>query len=333
MPLATSVLVCPHPGSSASTTSTLGLVVPAPVDQTTDPQGRATLTRQKPGADPVIDLDSTGTAGAVTIPKGKTLRTSPAARAPWPRASRRPGHDRHDRARRGLLAVACAAPSGDSWFVGGRRVGGRRTTVLLTNSDSTPAVVDIQVFGPDGPVPARGGEGVLVPARTQTSHSPRRPRTRDGPTALHVVARAGRVSGRGRGHRHQGPDPTGGRLRAAEQPLTRVSCPASRRYEPGPRYLQVVAHRRCRCIVNVHLVADDGTFAPESSAVLEIAAGRSTRSTSPRSSENKAAAVLLESDSRSWPGYARTSSPSARRAEVAYTTGLGGAERRRPSAR
>ena len=330
VPVSTSVLACPNPATRASTTSALGLVAPSAGDTeaagaTSAPTGRATLTAQGVKAAPVVTLSAPGTTGNAAPPKGKThpyLARGEGALAPGVAAGQVTSTTAT--ASRGLLAVACTSPSGDSWFVGGGGSVGRRTTVLLTNSDSTPAVVDIQVFGPDGPVAARGGEGVLVPARQQRIVRldvlvPGTTRT-----ALHVVSRAGRVSAAVQDIDTKGLIPRGADFVPQSQPpATRVVVPGILGGIPDSHsYLQVVAPGDADAIVNVHLVTDDGTFAPESSAVLEVAAGSVKQvDLAPFLTSSKAAAVLLDSDVPVVAGVRTVLPLSEGGAEQAYTAG------------
>ncbi|MCB5183169.1 DUF5719 family protein [Streptomyces antimicrobicus] len=72
---------------------------------------------------------------------------------------------------RGLLGVACAPPGTDFWFPAVSTGKGRHDYVHLTNSDDTPAVVDVQLFGPDGAVRSEqgGGENIKVGPRSSVA--------------------------------------------------------------------------------------------------------------------------------------------------------------------
>ena len=330
VPLSTSVLACPNPATTGSTTSTVGLVAPAAGDPGSDgastaPVGKATLTAQGVKAAPVVTLSTPGTTGNAATPKGKThpyLARGEGGLAPGIAAGQVTSTTATES--RGLRAVACTSPSGDSWFVGGGGSVGRRTTVLLTNSDSTPALVDILVFGPDGPVPARGGEGILVPARQQRTVRldvlvPGTTRT-----ALHVVSRSGRVSAAVQDIDTKGLIPRGADFVPQSQPpATRVVVPGVLGGIPDSRrFLQVVATGDADAIVNLHLVADDGTFAPESSAVLEVAAGSVAQvDLAPFLTNNTVAGVLLESDVPVVAGVRTVLPLAGGGAEQAYTAG------------
>ncbi|GGU98400.1 hypothetical protein GCM10010211_77150 [Streptomyces albospinus] len=95
---------------------------------------------------------------------------------------------------RGLLGLSCTAPDTQFWFPGVSTDSGRTDYVHLTNPDPTPAVVDLEMRGKDGPLASAGGEDITVPPHTTV---PVLLSTLTGtPTAnaaLHVTARAGRV--------------------------------------------------------------------------------------------------------------------------------------------
>jgi hypothetical protein len=94
---------------------------------------------------------------------------------------------------RGLTTTACAAPQPDSWLVGGATGDGERLRLLLANPAAAPAVVDVEVHGPDGRVNAPSGDGIVVPAGDEVplyidALAPGLARV-----AVHVTTRSGRV--------------------------------------------------------------------------------------------------------------------------------------------
>ncbi|MFF7248190.1 DUF5719 family protein [Embleya sp. NPDC008237] len=96
---------------------------------------------------------------------------------------------------RGLAGVACEAPTTDRWFVGTSTAENRDAYLYLSNSKDTPAVVDVELFGPNGPIDAEAGRGLtLAPGATL----PLMLRTLNPSAvfpgvAVHVIARTGRV--------------------------------------------------------------------------------------------------------------------------------------------
>ncbi|MFF2812791.1 DUF5719 family protein [Streptomyces sp. NPDC058000] len=96
---------------------------------------------------------------------------------------------------RGLQGLTCTAPDTQFWFPGVSTAAGRNDYVHLTNPDSVPAVVDLEMRGKDGPLTdSGGGEDITVPPRTTVPVllSTLTSSSADG-AALHVTARSGRI--------------------------------------------------------------------------------------------------------------------------------------------
>ncbi|MGC0419095.1 DUF5719 family protein [Embleya sp. AB8] len=96
---------------------------------------------------------------------------------------------------RGLAGVNCEAPTTDRWFIGTSTADNRDAYLYLSNSKDTPAVVDLELFGPNGPIDAEAGRGLtLAPGAAQAimlrSLNPGAPAPG---LAVHVIARTGRV--------------------------------------------------------------------------------------------------------------------------------------------
>jgi Family of unknown function (DUF5719) len=95
---------------------------------------------------------------------------------------------------RGLAGTSCTVPGADFWFPGASTARSRQDYIHLTNPDGTPAVVDVELFGKDGPIQVPDGTGVNVPGHgsvplrlsTLTSRV-------ENDLTVHVVSRAGRV--------------------------------------------------------------------------------------------------------------------------------------------
>ncbi|GAA2158315.1 DUF5719 family protein [Kitasatospora kazusensis] len=93
----------------------------------------------------------------------------------------------------GMSGINCA-PSGTSfWFSGVSTAGDRVDYVSLVNADSAPAVVDLKLYGPNGPIDNDAANGITLPAGT--SQDLRLPTfaSNVNDLALHVIARSGRV--------------------------------------------------------------------------------------------------------------------------------------------
>ena len=167
-------------------------------------------------------------------------------------------------------------------------------------------------------------EGVLVPPQSQQTLRldvlvPGTTRT-----ALHVVARAGRISAAVEDIDTKGLIPRGADyVPQTAAPAMRVVVPGVLGGTTGSRLLQVAAPGDADAIVNVRLVAADGTFAPESAALLEIAAGSVSQvDLAPFLDGIAATGVLLESDVPIIAGVRTVVPASNDGAEVTYTAGV-----------
>ncbi|WP_406296741.1 DUF5719 family protein [Embleya sp. NBC_00888] len=96
---------------------------------------------------------------------------------------------------RGLAGLACEAPTTDRWFVGTSTTENRDAYLYLSNSKDTPAVVDLELFGPNGPIEAEAGRGLtLAPGATMpVLLRTLNPGAVFNGIAVHVIARTGRV--------------------------------------------------------------------------------------------------------------------------------------------
>ncbi|WP_255500030.1 DUF5719 family protein, partial [Actinotalea sp. JY-7885] len=64
---------------------------------------------------------------------------------------------------RGVAATSCQQPAADVWLVGGGTSLGTSARLVLQNPGSTPATVDVELWGPAGPVDLAGAPEYLVP--------------------------------------------------------------------------------------------------------------------------------------------------------------------------
>ncbi|MGY0018087.1 DUF5719 family protein [Streptomyces sp. cg35] len=96
---------------------------------------------------------------------------------------------------RGLLGLNCSAPDTDFYFPGASTAKDRSDYIHLTNPDDQAAVVDVQMFGPEGAVKSDVGEGIQIGPHASVpvllSTLTDKPYTN---LTLHVTARSGRVA-------------------------------------------------------------------------------------------------------------------------------------------
>ena len=270
-PIASSVLLCPEPGAG----SQLGVRVTAAV------------VPGQPG-----QRAGSGSAGLQTLPgahqRSVSIRTPggqaevlafgtklPPIRAfgegnlapgfiadQWGRAPRGAG--------RGMASTACAPAGADFWFVGGGAVAGRVTKVVLVNPDDSPAVVDVQVLGPQGLLSAPGGRGLVVPAssRTVVRLDVLAPGVKA--TALHVIARSGRVGASVEDQQLSGLNVIGTDwIPAAAPPSTDVYVPGVMPGK-GARVLSIAAPGQTDATVNLRVLTPSGSFAPADRSTITV---------------------------------------------------------------
>ncbi len=90
-------------------------------------------------------------------------------------------------------AAPCSVPQPEQWFTGVGASAERSSTLELVNPDGGPAVADVSVLGPEGPVEVPALRGVTVPGgRTVRFDLAKLVPSRDD-LALHVVVSRGRL--------------------------------------------------------------------------------------------------------------------------------------------
>ena len=175
---------------------------------------------------------------------------------------------------RGLAVSPCARPVTDAWLVGGGTTVGRVTQVLLVNDDDRPAQVDLVVYGLKGVVDAPGGSGLVLPASSRRqvrldTLAPNQP-----VTAVHVMARSGRIGVSGLDQQTNGLIPLGMSLLSATQPGTRVVVPNI----PSPVRTAVLdlLSPDVDTTVSLMLLTDDGPIVPAGLDTVALTAGKLT---------------------------------------------------------
>ncbi|MFE9257106.1 DUF5719 family protein [Streptomyces sp. NPDC006879] len=95
---------------------------------------------------------------------------------------------------RGVLGISCTPPDTEFWFPGTSTAKSRQDYLHITNPDDSPAVVDVELYGPEGVIKSESGEGIPVPAMSSVpvllstlTSSPVADLT------VHVSTRSGRV--------------------------------------------------------------------------------------------------------------------------------------------
>jgi hypothetical protein len=337
VPVARASAVCPDAVADATTATTVAMAAPGAIDDQT-PDARKAKTgsaAMRPlGAGGAITarlraVSSTGYAVATSSRStqdasdvgadGQPLvATAAGALAPGFTASMTTRSSSDDI--RGLASAACTVPGNDFWFVGSGAVVGRRGRLYLTNPESVPAVVDVALYGPAGPIGAPGGRGVTLAAGTQQvlkldALAPDVERF-----GVHVQVRQGRVAAALRDQQVQGLTPLGADwVPASHAPARRLVLPGVPSGS-GERRLQILVPGDADAIVRVRLIGVDGSFVPSGLDVAEARAGRVSDVDLAPFTGGQPVAVELTSDQPITAGVLiRVGGVGKAKAEMAYT--------------
>lgn len=271
-PVRSAVLLCPEPGGQRDAGVRItAAVVPGQPGQ--DGEGTASL-RTLPGRNEAsASIGAPGGQAEITAfgrKRPPIVAVGSGSLAPglvadqWSRDPRGTG--------RGLASTACAPAASQAWFVGGGAIAGRQTRIVLVNPDDTAAVVDLVIHGPDGILEAPGGRGLVVAPldRLVLRLDALVPGVRA--TAVHVIARSGRIGAAVDDDQMSGLDSVGTDwIPAAAPPATSVHVPG---VLPGggARVLSIAAPD-ADATVSVRIITADGTFAPADRATVRVAEG------------------------------------------------------------
>jgi hypothetical protein len=320
IPVASATAVCPEPfARDSSARSRITAVVPPTAADATGtgailPLGEQTAvaTLAAPGGAVAVDVDQPDRPPYVT--------TADEELAPGLTAGQVTRGTEGEQ--RGIAAVQCTAPGTSFWFVGGSSQVGDRGRLYLTNTADTPAQVDITVHGPDGPVDAPAGRGVVVGPRARhlvlvDALAPNLPRT-----AVHVESRSGRVAVAWRQQEVEGITPLGTDwVPPAGDPATNLLVPGIPD-GAGPRLLRVLAPGRTDAIVKLRLVTPDGPVTPTGLEVLEVRGGSVAEIDLASGLGGKPAAIQLESDEPVTASVEARVGSDDELTEIAYTSAV-----------
>ncbi|MCP3820467.1 DUF5719 family protein [Streptomyces sp. A3M-1-3] len=174
---------------------------------------------------------------------------------------------------RGVLGVSCTPPDTDFWFPAASTAKERQDYVHLTNPDDTAAVVDIELYGPEGALKAEAGEGIPVPAKSSV---PVLLSTLTGTAAadvtVHVTTRTGRV-----GASVQAMDDKAGSdwLPASADPAGSLVLPGVPADATSARLVAFVPGQD-DADLKVRLAGPTGSFTPASAENLHVKSGMTT---------------------------------------------------------
>lgn len=194
VPVASTELVCPEPGAAEGTRVLVGAAALAGLPGQ-EGAGTAEIINLPDPADPVADLAGPGrTAALAVVGEGSPPVAIRASGAVAPGITAAQVGRTFDGQGRGLTSTACLAAGSSWWFMGGGAVLGQLTRIVLVNPESSPALVDVTVYGADGPVDLPSTRGIALPSRSQSVLRLDRLIPGVAAGALHVAAVSGRVA-------------------------------------------------------------------------------------------------------------------------------------------
>lgn len=295
-PVQTASAVCPEPLGNVNSITRVVASAAAAAGVADSRSGTLTVTDLAAGTRPRLTTDRPGYSVGMNVKKtlAPSLVRASGALAPGLAAIQTTRTSAG--ALRGLASVTCATASTTSWFVGSGAAVGRRGAVYLTNPSSTPAVVDVTLWGPKGQLTSPASTGIALGpgARKVLALDALAPGTAD--FGIRVHARSGRVAAALRDTEVAGLDTKGADwVPVAAEPARHVVVPGVTGGD-GSRVLHVLVPGSSDAIVKLQLVTPDGSFAPEGKDVLEIPAGTVVSVDLTKVLGGDAAAVRLDAD-------------------------------------
>ncbi|MFJ8825810.1 DUF5719 family protein [Streptomyces sp. NPDC102467] len=199
---------------------------------------------------------------------------------------------------RGLLGVDCSAPDTDFYFPGASTAKDRSDYIHLTNPDDEAAVVDVQMYGPDGAVKSDVGEGIQIGPHASVpvllSTLTDKPYTN---LTLHVTARSGRVAAAV----SAADDKLGGDwLPAATDPAASLVLPGIPKDATSVR-LVAFAPGQDDADLKVQLATSSGRIAPAGHDTLHVKSGMTSAVDLGELTRGDAGSLLLTSTDASVP--------------------------------
>ncbi|MCX3063915.1 DUF5719 family protein [Streptomyces beihaiensis] len=171
---------------------------------------------------------------------------------------------------RGLSGLSCSAPDTDFYFPGASTAKSRNDYIHLTNPDDEAAVVDVQMYGPDGAIKSDVAEGIQVGPHSSVPVllSTLTDKPYDDLT-LHVTARSGRVAAAVA----VADDKLGGDwLPAAADPATSLVLPGIPK-DATSVHLVAFAPGQDDADLKIRLATSTGTITPAGHDTLHVKSG------------------------------------------------------------
>lgn len=183
---------------------------------------------------------------------------------------------------RGLSAATCQRPGVDLWLVGGSTALESSASLVLANPGTTASDVDVELWGPSGPVELAGGaRQVVAPGAERVLVLPA-VAAEQRRVVVHVVASGGSVTAHLQDSRLNGFTPAGtdlvvpGQPPAARQVVPGISVLGSAVGDESQAVLRVLAPGTAAASVRLTMLGADGVTALPGTDELELAPGEVT---------------------------------------------------------
>lgn len=284
LPVSTTTLVCPSvperrmagaPGAAPTPVAgTLGVVVPqvpTAAGAAGPPSGGLTVTTLGGDRLPVPASPTSPVVTPVPAHSGPLVVTARGAGTAGTAAMVTARLD--GSGERGLASGLCRAPQSHWWFLAPGTQVGRRPALVLVNPQASPVQVDLELFGPTGPVRASAATGIVLAAHHQTVVPLDALAPDLGALAVHVTAQGGRVAAALWDTEADGLAPRGvDWVPPAAPPARRQAVPVVP-VGQGERTLYVTAPGAQEAVVAVRVLGPGGSFAPSGRESLVVPAG------------------------------------------------------------
>jgi hypothetical protein len=284
-----SIAACPDPGPSAGSSSRVDAgSVPVPG------LGSGGSVRQGPSGTPGKPLSlPRGHLVKVPSPSGKP----PVVTAHGDIAAGLFGFRADHGAGASTVAVApCAAPRPVWWFTGAGAALDHTSRLVMTNVDPGPAVVDVSVYGPNGPISTLATRGIIIgPGRQQTLNlTDIAPQTSD--MAIGIHASRGRLVAAMADRFAASPAASPGEDWIPPQATpSRVVRLAGMPAHAAKRDLLISNPSSLQALVSIQIVGKNGTFAPSGLGDLQVPPGTVLKTDVSKALGSEPSSLRLES--------------------------------------
>lgn len=311
----------PPPASVPTINTRVTVVCPAFESATATVRVAATALADELRTAPLAEPDQAAEAAGVTVltDQAQPVLVSAAGTSTFGAISLVRGSSGADR---GLSATACEAPATARWFAGVLLTPDAQADLVLANSDTIDAAVDITIFGPEGRINAPGSRGIVVEPGTARSVPLSVLTTVDAPVTLLVESSAGRVSATLRQRLWQDTTVLGSDWIAPTQaPDTELVLPGVAAGE-GTRELVVTNPGERTTAVSVESLGDSGRGALTGLDRLDLPANTTQSFDLGPGTAGEPIALRLESEQPIVAGIRQSSSEDAEKQDPAWASAV-----------